>query len=98
MPKKKKSKNDPTRRFGGLLENIDSKLDAVFERQKGLENQISGAENSMASNRQEIDYKFEVVLDELHLIRNDLKEKIGRDEFTVLEKRVAHLEKKIARS
>ena len=27
-----------------------------------------------------------MLFDELHLIRNDLKEKVGRDEFIVLEK------------
>ncbi len=43
--------------------------------------------------RKEVDYKFELVFDEFHLIRNELKEKVGRDEFTLLEKRVMALEK-----
>jgi len=43
--------------------------------------------------RKDVDYKFELVFDELHLIRNELKEKVGRDEFALLEKRVIALEK-----
>lgn len=38
---------------------------------------------------------MEFVKDELRLIRNELKEKVDRDEFMVLEKRVVFLEKKM---
>ncbi len=43
--------------------------------------------------KKEVDYKFDAVFDELHLIRNELREKVSRDEFIVLEKGVAVLEK-----
>ncbi len=33
------------------------------------------------------------VKEELHIIRNELKEKVGRDEFVALESRVKRLEK-----
>lgn len=33
------------------------------------------------------------VKEELHIIRNELKEKVGRDEFKLLENRVLHLER-----
>lgn len=40
-----------------------------------------------------IDVQFDEVKDELRIIRNELKEKVSRDEFALLEKRVLKLEK-----
>lgn len=44
-----------------------------------------------------VDQKFEIVFNELHLIRNELKEKVSRDEFLILEKRVMALERSKSR-
>ncbi|OGZ01365.1 MAG: hypothetical protein A2946_03520 [Candidatus Liptonbacteria bacterium RIFCSPLOWO2_01_FULL_53_13] len=83
---------------GVLLEHIDSKLDVVVEGQHSLQNQISSNHEEFREFRREVDYKFETVFDELRIIRNDLKEKVGRDEFMALEKRLVQLEKKSSHS
>ena len=84
--------------IGVVLEHIDSKLDLVVEGQHALKAQIEHVDGEVEGLREEMNYKFETVFDELHIIRNDLKEKVGRDEFVVLEKRLTQLERKIARS
>ena len=81
------------RRMGVVMERVDSKLDLVVEGQQVLGKKIDTVDKKVDNLRVEMDYKFEVVFDELRLIRNELKEKIGRDEFALLEKRVAMLEK-----
>lgn len=92
------SKKEELYYSSALLENMDSKIDVILEGYQVLDKKISdlGEELNEKINvfRQEVDHKFERVFDELHLIRNELKEKVGRDEFIVLEKRVAMLEKK----
>lgn len=96
--KKKNAGGKNDNGIGAVLEHIDSKLDLVVEGQAGLQAQVERVDGKVDSLRQEMDYKFEAVFDELHLIRNDLKEKVGRDEFVVLEKRVGQLEKRAAYS
>ncbi|MEK7520563.1 MAG: hypothetical protein AAB560_00600 [Patescibacteria group bacterium] len=98
--KSKESKNGKTaegafpRRFGVVLEDIDSKLGLVAEGHQALEKKIDENHREFREFRSEINYKFEMVFDELHLIRNDLKVKVSRDEFLALEKRVIALERK----
>ena len=96
MAKKKTSKKQVSiseRRTGVVLEDINSKLDLVVEGVVVLDKKIEKVDGKVDDLREEMNYKFDVVFDELHLIRNDLKEKVGRDEFIILEKRVAALEK-----
>ena len=96
MVKKKINKKELSpseRRFGVILEDIDSKLDLVVEGHKGLDKKIDIVDKKVNDLHEEMNYKFEIVFDELHLIRNELKEKVGRDEFALLEKRVMALEK-----
>ncbi|MCL5071661.1 MAG: hypothetical protein M1308_12325 [Actinobacteria bacterium] len=96
MVKKKSIKKQlfsSERHFGVVLEDIDSKLDLVVEGHKALDIKIDENHEEFREFRKEVNYKFELVFDELHLIRNELKEKISRDEFTLLEKRVMALEK-----
>lgn len=88
------------RRFGVILEDIDFKLNLVVEGHQNLDQKIDRVDAKVDNLQKEMDYKFEVVFEkfgeiteELHIIRNDLKEKVGRDEFVFLEKRVAALEK-----
>lgn len=89
----KKRVSPPERHFGVVLEDIDSKLDLVVEGHKGLDKKIGDFRKEVGERFDEVDYKFGIVFDELHLIRNELKEKVGRDEFALLEKRVISLEK-----
>lgn len=94
MPKKSPHTEHAT---GVLLEHIDSKLDLLIEGHsaldKKIDKKIDEVNEKVDRGFAEIDYKFNVVMEELHIIRNELKEKVGRDEFILLEKRVTHLEK-----
>lgn len=93
MKENSKKLNNKERYLGVTLEHIDSKLDLVLDGHKALDKKIDDFKEEVGEKFKEVDYKFEVVLDELHVIRNELKEKVGRDEFVLLEKRVATLEK-----
>jgi len=96
MIKKKINKKQPIlseRHFEVILEDIDSKLDLVIEGHRALDIKIDKNHEEFREFRKEVDYKFELTFDELRLIRNELKEKVGRDEFILLEKRVMALEK-----
>ena len=77
----------------GLEKKIDANQKEFREFEKGTNYKFDVMLQEFIDFRKETGYKFETVLDELHLIRNELKEKISRDEFLLLEKRVAHLEK-----
>lgn len=89
----KKQNSIPENHFGVVLEHIDSKLDLVVEGHQILDKKIEDFRKDVDKRFNEVNYKFEIVFDELHLIRNELKEKISRDEFALLEKRVMALEK-----
>lgn len=96
MAKKKINKkhlSPSERHFGMVLESVDSKLDLVVEGHQVLDKKIDKLHGEMNERFKAVDYKFEMVFDELRLIRNELKEKVGRDEFALLEKRVIALEK-----
>lgn len=101
---KKKQKINSGRRQGVLLEDIDSKLDLVVEghgmldkKIDRLDKKVDELDEKVHKRFDEVDYKFGVVFDELRLIRHELKEKVSREEFIVLEKRVGTLEKKLVR-
>ena len=99
----KKSENDnpvlrKINRLGVIIENVDSKVDLLVEGHGSLDKKIEDFRGEVNEKFREVDYKFGVVIDELRVIRNELKEKVGRDEFVVLEKRVAFLEKKLTHS
>lgn len=93
ISEKQKQESFSERQLGVILENIDSKLDLVVEGHQVLDKKIDRVDDNVGGLREEMNYKFGVVFDELHLIRNELKEKISRDEFIFLEKRVTALEK-----
>ena len=78
--------------------NLDHKIDNVDGKIGNLDHKIDNVDKKLEDFRAEVNYKFDVVFEELHVIRNDLKEKVGRDEFQLLEKRVITLEKKFART
>lgn len=97
MKKKLSQKKD-----GVVLEDLDAKLDLLLEGQSALAKRMGLLEVKVENLilrlnnlEKEMNYKFEAVFDELHLIRNDLKEKVSRDEFIILERRVMMIEKKL---
>ncbi len=88
MKVKKLDKN----KKGIVLEDIDSKLDLIVEAQIGNNSSLGKLEEKVGDMKIEMNYKFEAVLEQLHIIRN---EKINRDEFAALEKRVIAVERKL---
>ena len=66
----KKQIPDSERHFEVILEDIDSKLDLVLEGHKALDKEIGDFRKEVGEKFNEVDYKFELVFDELHLIRN----------------------------
>jgi len=95
------------RHFGVILEDIDSKLQSTAEGIMMLNEKVDRHHEEFNDFKKEVDYKFDVVFErfeqidqrfdevtgELRVIRNEVKEKVGRDEFILLEKRVSNLEK-----
>ncbi len=75
------------------IDNLREDMDARFEQVDARFEQIDVRFEQVDARFEQIDVRFEQVFDELHVIRNDLKEKVGRDEFVLLEKRVSALEK-----
>ena len=75
---------------------VNYKFDIVFEKFDEVDQKFDKVDQRFDEVDQrfdEVDQRFDEVTDELHVIRNELKEKVGRDEFVLLEKRVAALEK-----
>ncbi len=64
----KKELSQTERHFGVILENIDSKMDLVVEGVGILDKKVDRIDNKVYDLRKEMDYKFEIVFDELHLI------------------------------
>ena len=92
----KNIKNNKTRerdQFTVVLESIQSDFRIFGEKLEFIDMRLDRMDEKFEKRFDEVDYKFEIVFDELHIIRNELKEKVGRDEFTLLEKRVMVLEK-----
>ena len=67
----KNTSSGETQKFGVVLGHIDSKLDHIVEGQHGLGQQIQTVDGKVENLREEMNYKFEVVFDKLHMIRND---------------------------
>jgi len=74
--------------IGILLEHIDDKVSLIAEQYTDLNKKID-----------RIDKKVEVIAEDvgvikmdIEFIKHDLKSKVARDEFSVLERRVALLE------
>jgi hypothetical protein len=72
-----------------LLYNKEKKLVCKIDRQSRKGEYFLAAD----SGSQQFVLDMQEVKEELHLIRNDLKEKVSRDEFLALEHRVSRLEK-----
>lgn len=77
------------RYLGVLGEQFSSQVKLVAESLTGVQQQLTGVREMVAKNTEDL----ELIKMELRVIRNDLKEKVGRDEFNILETRVAQLEK-----
>lgn len=89
----KKQREDYQRYLGVLAENFESQVKLIAESMMGVQEQLIALRDMVAKNTEDI----EMIKMDLHIIKNDLKEKAGRDEVRILEKRIMFLEKKLQR-
>ncbi len=82
------------RYLGVLAENFESQIKLVAESTAGIQEQLIALRDMVAINTENI----EIMKTDLHIIKNDLKDKTDRDELRALEKRVLSLERKLARA
>lgn len=87
----KEQREEYQRYLGVVTEDFQSQVKLVAESVLGIQEQLSAIRDMVAKNTEDI----EVIRMDLHLIRHDLKEKVDRDEFKILEHRVELVEKKL---
>ena len=90
--------------MGALVEDFTSKIQLIAETLRGMHDQLIALRDMVAKNTKDIETlrnmvaqnteDIEIIKADLHIIKDDLKEKVGRDEFKVLERRVGMLEQK----
>lgn len=90
----KTQREDYQRYLGVLSENFESQIKLVAESLSGIQDQLITLRDMVAKNTEYI----EVMKMDLHIVKNDLKEKVDRDEIRILEKRIILLEKKLQRA
>ena len=84
------------RYIGVVAENFDSQTKLIAESLSGLQQQLTVIRDMVVRNTEDIEMikmDIDTMKGELSLIRHDLKEKVGRDEFALLENRISKLEK-----
>ena len=92
MVKKKKKNNTYTStQVGVILEDIKSDFKVFGEALAGVKEKGDATFEAVGKLQEDM----VIVKDELGLIRNELKAKVSRDEFNLLEKRVINLEKSV---
>ena len=79
------------RYLGVVAERFESQLKLIAESMAGMQEQLVGIRDMVAKNTEDL----EMIKMESHLMRRDMKSMVHRDEFEVLEKRIAKLEKLI---
>lgn len=76
-----------------LSEDFNSKLGVLGEGITGILESLKSIQEMVAKNSEDI----EIIKMDISFIKSGLKEKVDRDEFTALEKRVIFLESKFKR-
>ena len=90
----KRQRDEYQRYLGVLAENFESQIKLIAESLYGVQEQLIAIRDMVAKNTEDI----EVIKMDISIIRNDLKDKVDRDEFVALEKRLHLLEKKLQRA
>ncbi len=78
------------------VDQIESKVTSLTETMSRMEPAVTSLTEKMSRMESKVDRlvtDMTTVKSELRMIRHELKEKVGREEFQVLEKRVETLEK-----
>jgi chromosome segregation ATPase len=80
------------------LEEHDERFNKIEEKLQEHDkkfNKIEGKSQDHDDRFNKIDESLEIIKLDIEFIKNELKQKVSRDEFAALEKRVARLEAKI---
>ena len=88
-----KQRKEYQRYLGVVSESFESQVKLIAESVGGVQEQLTSIRDMVAKNTEDL----EMVKTELHIIRQYLTVKIDRDEFVILEKRVARREKTSSR-
>jgi len=88
-----KERKEFQRYVGVLGDSFSSQVKLVAESLSGIQKQLVAIREMVAKNTEDI----EMMKMDLHLIKHDLKNKVGYDEFAILERRVVMLETKAKR-
>jgi predicted nucleic acid-binding Zn-ribbon protein len=83
-------KEETNRHFDVVAEDLKSEIQTVAEGVTANTERIDALSEQVAANTETL----EVIKFDIEIIKNDLKQKVGRDEFIVLERRVGILEAK----
>ena len=90
----KEQREEYQRYLGVLEENFESQVKLIAESVFGIQEQLVAIRDMVAKNTEDI----EIMKMDISLIKGSLKEKVDRDEFVSLEKRLCLLEKKLQRN
>ena len=81
------------RYLGVLTESFESQVKLIAESINGVQQQLIAIRDMVAKNTEDI----EMIKMELHIVRSDTKKQVSRDEYILLEERIAKLEKVVTR-
>lgn len=84
-------KEETKRHFDVVAEGLEKKIEIVSEQVGSNAEKLE--EHTQRFNK--IDESLEIIKIDVGFIKNELKQKVDRDEFAVLEKRVSLLEGKL---
>lgn len=84
---KNKGGNNSTE-IGALLEHIDDKVTLIAEQHVDIRKDINKMKDDLGAVKEDVG----VIKIDIEFIKHELKKKVDRDEFAVLERRVALLE------
>ncbi|MBI3589682.1 MAG: hypothetical protein HY093_04725 [Candidatus Liptonbacteria bacterium] len=85
-------RNEYQRYLGVLTESFESQVKLIAESTFGIQQQLVLIRDMVAKNTVDI----EEIKMELHIVRGDVKIKVGRDEYNLLEERISKIEKVIS--
>ena len=77
-----------------LAENFGSQIKLVIESLKGTQDQLVVLWEIITKNTEDL----EIIRMDLHIIKDNLTEKISREEFKIIEKRIDLLEKRFQKA
>ncbi|MBU0722821.1 hypothetical protein KKH46_01210 [Patescibacteria group bacterium] len=104
----KEQREEYQRYVGALSESFESQVKLIAELAVKTQKQLIVIKEMVAKNTEDITLfkemgaknteNVEIIKMDIHIIKNDLKEKVTKDELMVLEKRVMFLEKKFQKA